>query len=42
MRGAASLIEPQIPALRRYAFTLTRDHAKAGDLVQECLAACRT
>ncbi len=37
MRDAATLIEPQIPALRRYAFALTRDHAKADDLVQDCL-----
>jgi len=37
VRGAATLIEPQIPALRRYAFALTRDHAKADDLVQDCL-----
>ena len=37
MRDAAVLIEPQIPALRRYAFALTRDHAKADDLVQDCL-----
>lgn len=33
----ASLIEPQIPALRRYAFALTRNHAAADDLVQDCL-----
>ncbi len=37
MRDAATLLEPQIPALRRYAFALTRDHAKADDLVQDCL-----
>ncbi len=37
MREAARLIEPQIPALRRYAYALTRDHAAADDLVQDCL-----
>ncbi len=37
MRDTATLLEPQIPALRRYAFALTRDHAKADDLVQDCL-----
>jgi RNA polymerase sigma factor (sigma-70 family) len=31
------LIEPQIPALRRYARSLTRDRASADDLVQDCL-----
>jgi len=31
------LIEPQIPALRRYARGLTRDRAAADDLVQDCL-----
>lgn len=30
-------LEPHIPALRRYAFALTRDHAAADDLVQDCL-----
>jgi RNA polymerase sigma factor (sigma-70 family) len=30
-------IEAHIPALRRYAFALTRDHAAADDLVQDCL-----
>ena len=33
----AALLEPQIPALRRYAFALARDHAAADDLVQDCL-----
>lgn len=37
MRNAAALLEPQIPALRRYAFALTRDHAAADDLVQDTL-----
>lgn len=37
MRDVARLIEPQIPALRRYAFALTRDHHLADDLVQDCL-----
>lgn len=37
MHDVARLIEPQIPALRRYAFALTRDHALADDLVQDCL-----
>lgn len=37
MNDVASLIEPQIPALRRYAYALTRDHAAADDLVQDCL-----
>jgi RNA polymerase sigma factor (sigma-70 family) len=31
------LVEPQIPALRRYARALTRDRAAADDLVQDCL-----
>lgn len=30
-------IEAQIPALRRYAFALTRDRTAADDLVQDCL-----
>jgi RNA polymerase sigma-70 factor, ECF subfamily len=34
---AAILIEPLIPALRRYARTLLRDRAAADDLVQDCL-----
>jgi len=33
----ARLIEPQIPALRRYAFALVRDDVAADDLVQDCL-----
>ena len=33
----ADAIEPQIPALRRYAYALTRDHAAADDLVQDTL-----
>ena len=37
MTGKARLLEPQIPALRRYAWALTRDHARADDLVQDCL-----
>ncbi len=37
MRDIATHLEPQIPALRRYAFALTRDHAAADDLVQDCL-----
>lgn len=32
-----ALIEAQIPALRRYAYALTRDHDAADDLVQDCL-----
>lgn len=31
------LIERQIPALRRYAYALSRDHDAADDLVQDCL-----
>ena len=30
-------IEPVIPALRRYARALVRNHATADDLVQDCL-----
>ena len=30
-------VDQQIPALRRYAFALTRDHHAADDLVQDCL-----
>ena len=30
-------VEAQIPALRRYAYALTRDHDQADDLVQDCL-----
>ncbi|RZK91147.1 MAG: sigma-70 family RNA polymerase sigma factor [Methylobacterium sp.] len=37
MRDAAALLEPHIPALRRYAFALTRDHNAADDLVQDTL-----
>ncbi len=37
MSDIAALLEPQIPALRRYAFALARDHAAADDLVQDCL-----
>ncbi|MCW5751942.1 MAG: sigma-70 family RNA polymerase sigma factor [Alphaproteobacteria bacterium] len=33
----ADLIEPHIPALRRYAFALTREPHAADDLVQDCL-----
>ena len=32
-----ALIEPHIPALRRYAWALLRDHEAADDLVQDCL-----
>lgn len=31
------LVEPLIPALRRYARALLRDHVAADDLVQDCL-----
>lgn len=31
------LVEPLIPALRRYARALLRDHTAADDLVQDCL-----
>lgn len=31
------LLEQQIPALRRYAYALLRDHDAADDLVQDCL-----
>lgn len=37
MDEIARLIEPQIPALRRYAYALVRDHEAADDLVQDCL-----
>lgn len=33
----AAALEPLIPALRRYAFALTRDHHAADDLVQDTL-----
>jgi RNA polymerase sigma factor (sigma-70 family) len=32
-----SIIEVQIPALRRFAYALTREHDAADDLVQDCL-----
>jgi len=34
---AGALLEPLIPALRRYAYSLVRDHAAADDLVQDTL-----
>jgi len=37
MDARSHALEAQIPALRRYAFGLTRDHAAADDLVQDCL-----
>ncbi|WP_419757218.1 sigma-70 family RNA polymerase sigma factor [Acidisoma sp.] len=37
MSDMARLIEPLIPALRRYARALVRDAAAADDLVQDCL-----
>ena len=37
MSSPTSLLEPQIPALRRYAYALTRDHTAADDLVQDTL-----
>lgn len=37
MADAASLLEPLIPALRRYAYALARDHDAADDLVQDAL-----
>jgi RNA polymerase sigma factor (sigma-70 family) len=37
VRDVATLIEPHIPALRRYAWALLRDEAAADDLVQDCL-----
>jgi RNA polymerase sigma factor (sigma-70 family) len=33
----AALLEQQIPALRRYAYALVRQHDEADDLVQDCL-----
>ena len=33
----AALLEPEIPALRRYALALVRDNEAADDLVQDCL-----
>ena len=38
MSDFARLIEAEIPRLRRYARALTRDVARADDLVQSCLA----
>jgi RNA polymerase sigma factor (sigma-70 family) len=37
MADPGPLIEPHIPALRRYAFALLRDHDRADDLVQDTL-----
>lgn len=37
MSQIAALLEPLVPALRRYAFALTRDHPAADDLVQDTL-----
>jgi RNA polymerase sigma-70 factor, ECF subfamily len=37
MSNVSQLLEPQIPRLRRYARTLTRDLSRADDLVQDCL-----
>lgn len=37
VRDVATLIEPHIPSLRRYAWALVRDEAAADDLVQDCL-----
>jgi RNA polymerase sigma factor (sigma-70 family) len=37
MNDMMQLIEPLIPALRRYARALTRDRTAADDLVQDCL-----
>jgi RNA polymerase sigma-70 factor (ECF subfamily) len=37
MSEIARLIEPHVPALRRYAWALLRDHHQADDLVQDCL-----
>jgi RNA polymerase sigma factor (sigma-70 family) len=37
MDEIAALIEPNISALRRYAFALTRDGDLADDIVQDCL-----
>lgn len=37
MADIASLLEPEIPRLRRYARALTRNPARADDLVQNCL-----
>ena len=37
MSDPGALLEPLIPALRRYAYALLRDHAAADDLVQDTL-----
>ena len=37
MNDMLLLVEPLIPALRRYARALVRNHALADDLVQDCL-----
>jgi RNA polymerase sigma-70 factor (ECF subfamily) len=37
MQDMMALVEPLIPALRRYARSLLRDRAAADDLVQDCL-----
>ena len=37
MDDIAALVEPHIPALRRYAWALVRDPETADDLVQDCL-----
>ena len=37
MADADALLEPLIPALRRYAYALVRDHDAADDLVQDTL-----
>lgn len=37
MADADALLEPLIPALRRYAYALLRDHDDADDLVQDTL-----
>ena len=37
MDEIASLVEPHVPALRRYAWALLRDGEAADDLVQDCL-----
>src|SRR3954463_10039717 len=38
MSDFGSLVEAEIPRLRRYARALTRDVVRADDLVQSCLA----
>lgn len=37
MADLSALLEPMIPALRRYAYALVRDHDRADDLVQDAL-----